>query len=118
MRRVRILRQVQNLTRISYVASPHGSEIARGVANWVGDEHFEFDCVAEGQLERTLQNRAKVRTEARVGLYRFDRGAANLEGHETSGMDDLFGKIDLEMAHHFAAAFAPTLKRGKSGVLK
>src|SRR4030095_6664031 len=60
VRRVRILRQVQNLARVAEVSSPHRAEISRGVANRMSDKHLELQPTAERELEGGLQNRAQV----------------------------------------------------------
>src|SRR6185503_11237546 len=84
----------------------------------MSDEHFERDRVTEGEFKRSLENRAEVRAEARICLDRFDGSATNLEWQETGGMDNLFGKVNLEVANHFPASFAPTLHGRESGVFK
>src|SRR4051794_33018415 len=118
MPRIRILRQIENLTRIRNVTSPDGAEISCGIANRMRDEHLHLDGVTEREFERAFEDRAEIRTEARISLDGFDGSAANLERQETGRVDNLFREGHLKMTDHFAAALAPTLDGGKRCVLK
>lgn len=51
-------------------------------------------------------------------MNRLDRSATNLEWQETSGMNYLFGKVNLEVSYDFSAMLAPASERRKSCVFK
>src|ERR1041384_2341990 len=118
MSRIRVLRQIKNLTGITEVPAPHRRKVAGSVADRMRHEHLELNSFAERQLERRLQDRTKIRTETRVSLDCFYLSAANLERKHARGVGYLFRKINLKVADYFAARLAPSLDGRKGRILE
>jgi len=111
------LRQVEDLAGIVAVAGPDRGQVARGVADRVAHEEVQAELVAERELQGGLDDRAEIGSEARLRSRCLQPGAADLDGQEPGGMGELLGEVDLEVAEHLSAVFAPARDGGMVRIL-